>query len=123
MGKHSLFVLLVQRFKFKRESSKKRLQLKQNILQAAHPTLKVKYYADACVTLNASTAPVTFAPPPWVSHVVFIISLVLEQTSEDCIGNTEHSDINVNDECNSNIIFALLPTQTECNRIFCHLIP
>ena len=58
------------------------------------------YYVDACVKLNARTAPVAFAPRR-VSHVVFLISLVLEQTSEDCIGNTEHSNINVNDECNS----------------------
>ena len=36
-----------------------------------------------------------------VLHIVFLISLVLEQTSEGCIGNTERSDINVNDECNS----------------------
>ena len=50
--------------------------------------------------LNACTAPVTFAPCR-VSHVVFLISLVLEQTSEDYIGNTEHSNLNVNDECNS----------------------
>ena len=57
-------------------------------------------YADACVMLNARTAPVAFAPRR-VSHVVFLISLVLKQTSEDCIGNTEHSNINVNDECNS----------------------
>ena len=46
------------------------------------------------------TAPVAFAPRR-VSHVVFLISLVLEQMSEDYIGNTEHSNINVTDECNS----------------------
>ena len=52
------------------------------------PTLRRKYYADACVTLNARTAPVAFAPRR-VSHVVILISLVLEQTSEYCfaIGN------------------------------------
>ena len=50
--------------------------------------------------LNARTAPVVFAPRR-VSYVLFLISLVLEQTSEDCIGNTEYSNINVNDECNS----------------------
>ena len=33
-------------------------------------------------------------------NIVFLFSLVLEQTSEDYIGNTEHSNINVNDECN-----------------------
>ena len=48
--------------------------------------------------LNARTALAPFAPRR-VSHVVFLISLILEQTSKDCIGNTEHS--NVNDECNS----------------------
>ena len=39
--------------------------------------------------------------PRRVSHVVFLISLVLEQTSKDGIGNTEHSNVNVNGECNS----------------------
>ena len=64
------------------------------------PFNEAKYYADACVTLNARTAPVAFAPRR-VSHVVFLINLILEQTSKDCIGNTEYSNINVNDECNS----------------------
>ena len=59
-----------------------------------------KYYADACITLNTRTAPVAFAPRR-VSYIVFLISLVLEQMSKDCIRNTEHSNINVNDECNS----------------------
>ena len=68
--------------------------------EAKYFTSHGKYYADACVTLNACTAPVAFASSR-VSHVVFLISLVLEQTSEDCIGNTEHSNINVNEECNS----------------------
>ena len=72
----------------------------QNILQASRPTLRGKYYADACVTLNTRNAPVAFAPRR-IFQVVFLISLVLEQTSEDCIWNSEHSDINVNDECNS----------------------
>ena len=58
------------------------------------------YYTDPCVTLNAHTAPVAFALRR-VPHVVFLISLVLEQTSEDCIENTEHANINVNDEHNS----------------------
>ena len=35
---------------------------KQNILQAALQTLCDKNYADACVMLNARTAPVAFAP-------------------------------------------------------------
>ena len=55
---------------------------------------------DASLTLNARTAPVAFALRR-VSHIVFRISLVLEQTSEVCIGYTERSDINVSDECNS----------------------
>ena len=46
------------------------------------------------------TSPVAFAPRR-VSRVIFHISLILEQTSKDCIGNTEHSNIKVNDECNS----------------------
>ena len=49
---------------------------------------------------NACTTPAAFAPCR-VLHVVSLISLVLEQTSKDCIGNNEHSNINVNDECNS----------------------
>ena len=65
-----------------------------------HPTLRGKYYADACVMLNTRTAPDAFAPRG-VSHLVFLISLVLEQTSKNCIGNTKHSNINVNNECNS----------------------
>ena len=72
----------------------------KHFLQAARPTLCGKYYTDACVTLNARTAPAAFALRR-VLHIVFLISLVLEQTSIDCIGNTEHSNKNVNDECNS----------------------
>ena len=59
----------------------------QNIFQVARATLRGKYYADDRVTLNAGTAPVAFAPRT-ISHLVFLISLVLEQTSKDCIGNT-----------------------------------
>ena len=41
---------------------------------------------------SSSNAPVAFVPHR-VWHIVFlIISLVLEQTPEDCIGNTEHSN-------------------------------
>ena len=47
-----------------------------SIIQAALPTLREKYYADAFVTLNARTAPTAFAPRR-VSHVLFLISLVL----------------------------------------------
>ena len=54
----------------------------------------------ACVTLNACTVPAAFAPRR-VSHLLFLIAPFLEQTSEDCIGNTGHSNINVNTECNS----------------------
>ena len=61
-----------------------------NILQHARPPLRWKYYADASVMLNTRTSPVAFAPRR-VSHIVFLISLFLEQTSEHCIGNTEHS--------------------------------
>ena len=86
--------------KFNRKSTEKWFSPKQNIFQAARATLRRKYYTDACVTLNARTAPVAFAPRT-ISHLVFLISLVLEQTSKDCIGNTEHSNIIVNDECNS----------------------
>ena len=44
---------------FKRKNTEKGFYLdKQNILQAARQTQHGKYYADACVTLNARTAPV-----------------------------------------------------------------
>ena len=39
-------------------------------LQAAYSTLRGKYYADACVMLNARTASVAFAPRR-VSHVAY----------------------------------------------------
>ena len=48
----------------------------QNILQTVHPTLCGKYYAGAYVTLNARTAPGAFEPRR-VSHLLFVISLVL----------------------------------------------
>ena len=66
----------------------------------ARPTLQGKYCTDACIMLNARTAPGAYAPRR-VSHLLFLISLILEQTSEDCFGNNEHSNINVNNECNS----------------------
>ena len=72
----------------------------QNIFQAAHATLCGRYYADAYVTLNAHTEPVAFALRK-VSHIVLLISLVLEQTSKDCIGNTKHANIRMSNECNS----------------------
>ena len=31
----------------------------------------------------------------------FLLASFLEQSSKDCIGNTEHSNVNVNSECNS----------------------
>ena len=106
MRKHTLYLL----YNLYKDSNsltkfKKKKALKNDFsfsysLQAARPTLRAKYYEDAYVTLNARTAPVTFALRR-VSHVVFLISLVLEQTSEHCIRNTEHPNINVNDECNS----------------------
>ena len=59
---------------------------------------------DACIRLNARTATVAFASRT-VSHAVFLIFLAssIEQTSKDCrsIGNIEHSNINVNNECKS----------------------
>ena len=41
----------------KTKTKKKRFQLNQQIALAACPTLRVKYYAGACVTLNVRTAP------------------------------------------------------------------
>ena len=57
-------------------------------------TLCGKCYANACVTLNACTAPAVF-----VLHS-FLLASFLDQTSKDCIENTEHSNVNVNAECN-----------------------
>ena len=98
---HYLFYITCTKIQIlNRKSIEKWFKPKQNIFQAARATLRLKYYADACVTLNARTAPVAFVPRK-ISHLVFLISLVLEQTSKDCIGNTEYSNIKVNDECNS----------------------
>ena len=83
-----------------KEEALKMILAQAKNLKAVRPTVRGKYYADACVTLNARTAPSAFASRR-VAHVIFLISLVLEQTTEVCIGNTEHSNINVNDECNS----------------------
>ena len=41
-------------------------------------TLRGKYYANACATLNARTAPVAFAMRTVFARIVFLISLVLE---------------------------------------------
>ena len=98
---HYLFYITCTKIQIlNRKSIEKWFKPKQNNFQAARATLRGKYYADACVTLNARTAPVAFAPCK-ISHLVFLISLVLEHTSKDCIGNTEHSNIKVNDECKS----------------------
>ena len=100
---HYLFyITCTKRFKFnkfKRKSIENDFSSSKKFKNRASNCTR-KYYADACVTLNARTAPVAFASRT-VAHVIFLISLVLEQTSEDCIGNTEHSNINMNDECNS----------------------
>ena len=106
MRKHPLFVLY-NLYKasnswtnLKEKPLKSDFSFKQNIKQAVRPNLRGKYYADACITLNARTTPVAFAPGI-VLHVVFFISLILVQSSENGIRNTEHSDIDINDECNS----------------------
>ena len=46
---------------------------KQNILQTAGSALHGKYYANACITLNARTVPVAFALRR-VSQVLFLIA-------------------------------------------------
>ena len=96
MRKHSLFVLYNLYKDSNSSTNLKEKALKNDFSScktlyksAARPTLRRKYYTDACVTLNACTVPVAFAPRR-VSHIVFLISLVLEQTLEDCIGNFEH---------------------------------
>ena len=77
--------------KDKKKHWKRFYLMKQNISasRASNYSIRGKYYADACVTLNTRTAPVAFALRR-VSHVVLLVSLILKQTSEDCIGNTEH---------------------------------
>ena len=62
--------------KFKRKIIENDFSSKQNILQAARPTLRGKYYMDACVMLNARNARVAFALRR-VSHVLFSVSLIL----------------------------------------------
>ena len=86
----------------------------QNILQAANTTLRGKNYVDACVMLNACTAPVAFTPRR-VLHIVFLISLVLEQTSEDCIENTKHSNNKVVLEPRVSPAFAITYLCNHCN--------
>ena len=66
--------------------------VKQNIIQAVCPTLHWKYYVDACVPLNARTVPAAFALIEFRTYSILLASF-LQQTSEDCIGNTEHSDV------------------------------
>ena len=88
---HYLFYETCTKIQVLKQIGKKK-HWKAILAQAKHFTscvsnLSGKYYANACVTLNTRTAFVTFAP-----RVVFLISLVLEQMSEDCIGNTEHSN-------------------------------
>ena len=86
----------------------------QNILQAAYATLRGKNYMDAYVMLNACTAPVAFTPRR-VLHIVFLISLVLEQTSEDCIGNTKHSNKKAVLEPRVSPAFAITYLRNHCN--------
>ena len=43
----------------------------------------------------------------------FLLASFSEQISEDGIGNTEHSNVNVNAECNGNNFFALMPTHVK----------
>ena len=96
--------ILVQRFKFlntlKGKSSKKNDFSWSKAFCTSHASNSTREVLRGCFALNARTAPVAFAPHR-VLHVVFLFSLVLQQSSEDCIGNTEHSNINMNDECNS----------------------
>ena len=99
MRKHSLFVLYNLYKDSNAWTNWKEKPLKNNFgssktLWTSRVSHSSRDYVDACVTLNACTAPVAFAPRR-VWHVVFFISLVLEQMSEDCTGNTEHSNINV----------------------------
>ena len=94
--------MLLAKFEFLNKSNRKSIEkwlcLKQTITQATRRTLRGKYYAGACVMLNARTVPAAFARVEFCTYS-FIIASFLEQTSEDCIGNTEH--VNVNAECNS----------------------
>ena len=70
----------------KDKSNEKRLHLKQSrlITSAVCPIQRGKYYSDAL---------------EFCTHSFLLVSF-LEQTSEDGIGNTEHSNINVTAEGN-----------------------
>ena len=107
--KHSLFVLynLYKDSTFKKISKKK--NWKATLAQAKHFTSRAsnsvgKYFAVACFMLNACTAPAAFAGQRRVSRILFLLASFLEQMSEDCFGNNEHS--NVNAECNYNVVGA-----------------
>ena len=78
MRKHSLFVL---NNLYKDSNIETNLKLKvlkndfswsKNILQATRRTLPGKYYVDACITLNALTAPAAFALHR-VLHILFLM--------------------------------------------------
>ena len=74
----------------------------QDIMQAARPFLRGKYYTDAYVTLNAkSTHALRLLHFPHVEFCTysFLLAAFLKQPSEDGIGNTEGSHVNA--ECNS----------------------
>ena len=84
-------------------SNKKTTYLRQNIIRAAHPTLLGKYYTDTCITLNTHTVPAALSCIR-VSHALFLVILVLGANIWK-------------------INFALLPAQTQCNKMFCHPMP
>ena len=77
-----------------------------------YQTLSEKYYADALRLLHL--------PRIEFCMYCFLLASFFEQSFEDCIGNTEHS--NVMWTLSAIVIFALLPTHTECSGMFCHLM-
>ena len=94
---HYLFYITcgkIQILKKKKEKEKKRKEkaMKNDFSSSkTFQKLCVQLYAgsitrtaaDACIMLNTRTAPIAVAPRR-ASHVVFLNSLISEQTSEDC---------------------------------------
>ena len=68
--------IILNKFTRKKYWIWKRLQLKQNLTQAARPTLHNKCYTGICVMLSTCTAFPTLSPRR-VLHLIFFISFIL----------------------------------------------
>ena len=49
---------------------------------------------------HTHTAPAAFTRMEFPTYS-FLLASLLEQTFKNCMGNTQHTDVNVNAECNS----------------------